>query len=128
MEPDQEFPVYAPDIKMETGFGHYQLIWASRLHHEMIFPLPDGGFHQVNIAFLRHPVTNGVHAFVVASHEDHEGCWQEFVSCDEILDSLSWDDFLDTLYGYQLDSGLDLSLTNRDAFFRLMPEWIELPV
>ncbi len=105
----------------------YRLIWATRLHHEMIFTLPDGGFHQVNLAFVTHPAMDEPHAFIIASHQDHEGPWQEFISCDELLDCCGWDDFLENLYGYRLDSGLDLSVTNRDAFYQLMPEWMDLP-
>jgi hypothetical protein len=126
IEPDAKFIVHAPDGENHAGNCSYLLIWAAHLHHEKVFHLPDGGFQQANIAFLHHPTTCATHAFIIASHEDHEGCWQEFVSCDELLDCRNWDSFLDILYGYRLDSGLDLSVTNRDAFLQLMPEWIHL--
>lgn len=77
---------------------------------------------------ITHPRTNQIHAFIIASHHDHEGPWQEFISCDELLDCRDWDAFLEALYGYRLDSGLDLSLTNRDAFLQLTPEWVDLLV
>lgn len=128
VEPEPDFTVAAPDVASGHGTCAYRLVWAARLHHEALFLLPDGGFHQVNLAFLVHPQTSQLHAFIVASHEDHEGPWQEFVSCDELLDCRDWDHFLESLYGYQLDSGLDLSVTNRDAFFRLTPEWVDLLV
>ena len=127
-EPEPDFTVTAPDVKSGHGTCAYRLVWAARLHHEALFLLPDGGFHQVNLAFLVHPQTSQLHAFIVASHEDHEGPWQEFVSCDELLDCRGWDDFLEGLYGYQLDSGLDLTVTNRDAFLQLTPEWVDLLV
>src|SRR5476651_2076109 len=128
VEPESDFIVTAPDVESGHDTYAYRLIWAARLHHEMLFSLPDGGFHQVNLAFVVHPQTNQIHAFIVASHEDHEGPWQEFICCDELLDCRAWDDFLEGLYGYQLDSGLDLSVTNRDAFFQLTPEWVDLLV
>jgi hypothetical protein len=128
IKPEHDFIVTAPDVESGHNTCAYRLIWAARLHHEMLFSLPDGGFHQVNLAFVAHPITNQPHAFIVASHEDHEGPWQEFISCDELLDCVTWDAFLDGLYGYQLDSGLDLSVTNRDAFIELIPEWLDLLV
>jgi hypothetical protein len=128
VEPESQFIVTAPDVESGENTCAYPLIWAARLHHERLFPLPDGGFHQVNLVFLAHPETKQIHAFIVASHEDHEGPWQEFVSCDELLDCPGWDEFLEGLYSYRLDSGLDLSVTNRDAFFQLMPEWVDLLV
>jgi hypothetical protein len=45
-----------------------------------------------------------------------------------LLDCRDWDDFLESLYSYQLDSDVDLSVTNRDAFFQLTPEWVDLLV
>lgn len=128
VEPEPDFTVTAPDVESGHGRCAYRLVWAARLHHEALFLLPDGGFHQVNLAFLVHPRTSQLHAFIVASHEDHEGPWQEFVSCDELLYCRGWDDFLEGLYGYQLDSGLDLTVTNRDAFLQLTPEWVDLLV
>lgn len=128
VEPEPHFLVTAPDAESGENTCAYPLIWAARLHHEGFFPLPDGGFHQVNLAFLTHPETNQIHAFIIASHEDHEGPWQEFICCDELLDCRGWDAFLEGLYSYQLDSGLDLSVTNRDAFFQLTPEWVDLLV
>ena len=128
VDPEPDFTVTAPDVESRHGTCAYRLVWAARLHHEALFLLPDGGFHQVNLAFLVHPETKQIHAFIVASHEDHEGPWQEFVSCDELLDCRGWDDFLESLYGYQLDSGLDLTVTNRDAFLQLTPEWVDLLV
>jgi len=128
IEPEPDFIVTATDVEVRHGTCAYRLVWAARLHHEMLFPLPDGGFHQVNLAFVAHPETNQIHVFLVASHQDHEGPWQEFISCDELLDCRDWDTFLETLYGYRLDSGLDLSVTNRDAFFQLIPEWVDLLV
>jgi hypothetical protein len=128
IEPEPDFIVTAPDVESGHGPCGYRLVWAARLHHEMVFSLPDGGFHQVNLAFLTHPKTSRIHAFIVASHQDHEGPWQEFISCDELLDCCDWDTFLETLYGFRLDSALDLSVTNRDAFFQLTPEWVDLLV
>jgi len=126
VEPEPDFIVTAPDVESGHDTCAYRLIWAARLHHEMLFSLPDGGFHQANLAFVVHPETNQLHAFIVASHDDHEGPWQEFICCDELLDCR--DAFLEGLYSYQLDSGLDLSVTNRDAFFQLTPEWVDLLV
>ena len=128
IKPEPDFIVTAPDVESGHGTCAYRLVWAARLHHEMLFSLPDGGFHQVNLAFIDHPKTRRIHAFIVASHQDHEGPWQEFISCDELLDCRDWDTFLETLYGYRLDSGLDLSVTNRDAFLQLTPEWVDLLV
>ena len=128
VESEADFIVTAPDVESGKDTCAYRLIWAARLHYEITFSLPDGGFHQVNLAFMVHPETNQLHAFIVASHQDHEGPWQEFICCDELLDCRGWDAFLEALYGYQLDSGLDLSVTNRDAFFQLTPEWVDLLV
>jgi len=128
VEPELDFIVTAPDVESGHDTCPYRLIWAARLHHEMLFSLPDGGFHQANLAFVVHPETKQLHAFIVASHDDHEGPWQEFICCDEVLDCRDWDAFLEGLYGYRLDSGLDLSVTNRDAFLQLMPEWVDLLV
>jgi hypothetical protein len=128
VEPEPDFIVTAPDVESGHDTFPYRLIWAARLHHEFLFSIPDGGFHQVNLAFVVHPETNQLHAFIVASHDDHEGPWQEFICCDELLDCRGWDAFLEGLYSYQLDSGLDLSVTNRDAFFQLTPEWVDLLV
>lgn len=128
IKPEPDFIVTAPDVESGHGTCAYRLVWAARLHHEMFFPLPDGGFHQVNLVLITHPRTNQIHAFIIASHHDHEGPWQEFISCDELLDCRDWDAFLEALYGYRLDSGLDLSLTNRDAFLQLTPEWVDLLV
>ena len=128
VEPEPDFTVTAPDVQYGNDTCAYRLFWAARLHHEGLFSLPDGGFHQVNLAFMVHPETNQIHAFIIASHEDHEGPWQEFICYDELLDCRGWDDFLEGLYSYQLDSGIDLSVTNRDAFFQLTPEWVDLLV
>jgi len=86
VEPEPDFTVTAPDVQCGNDTCAYRLFWAARLHHEGFFSLPDGGFHQVNLAFMVHPETNQIHAFIIASHEDHEGPWQEFISCDELLD------------------------------------------
>jgi hypothetical protein len=126
VQAEETFVVTAPDIKNRTGMMQYRLIWAARLHHERLFLLPDGGFYQANLAILSHQETKQPHAFIIASHEDHEGPWQEFILCDELLDCSNWDDFLDNLYGYKLDSGLDLTITNRDAFVELIPEWLDV--
>ena len=48
-------------------------------------------------AFMVHPETNQINAFIVASHEDHEGLWQEFICCDELLDCRGWDALPHTL-------------------------------
>jgi hypothetical protein len=32
---------------------------------------------------------------------------------------------LDCLYSYSLDSGLELTVTNRDAFLHFMPAWTD---
>ena len=125
IEPESDFIVHAPDALGACSPCSYRLVWAVRLHHEMVFRLPDGGFHQADLAFVTHPVTGEVHAFIIASHEDHEGCWQEIISCDELLECRGWDDFLDCLYSYSLDSGLELTVTNRDAFLHVMPAWMD---
>jgi hypothetical protein len=127
IEPEPHFIVHAPNVEGGNDTCDYQLIWAARLHHEMTFALPDGGFHQVNLAFMTHSTTKRPHAFIIASHEDHEGCWQEFVSCDEVLDCNGWEAMVACLKEHSVESGLDLSITNRDGFCQLTRHWTGIP-